>query len=603
VGLSKPPDLRTDGQIGLAAVGVTVLASIGLIAHGTGLAKTLGDPDDAMRLVLVRDLMAGRGWFDQLIIRLQPPTGIVLHWSRLLDGALALWTSAFETVLPPEQAEMAMRLLWPLFLILPATVCALVISRRLGGSLAAFTCAVLLTSNQQAFEEFVPGRIDHHNIQIVMILIAAACAMAKDDRSRWALVAGGATAFGLAIGLEALPFHLLIGVSYAVLAATGNDEGITTRNYALSLAAGILVFYGLQTPPGRWSMSFCDAIGLNLVVAVAIMSSGLIAITTKRIQGSSRARLVVLIAAAGAAIAAYLALDTACVDGPLAAVDPRIRPFWFNIVDEMQPLPVIFQRYRDLGISLVWLSCLMIAAVIFILVRDWPRPQAAILLVSTLVLLAMIAGLEAFRMENYVFWLGFPLLATAFSAMAARFWHGLMLPTVVFCVLLSPVSARGVFIAANAALESSRNPLPEPTRSRCHDTAEYHQLSSLPPGLVLADISMGPFILANTHDNVLNAPYHRMASSILASHGALAAKTVDAERKFRSLKVDYLAECPSSPVHPESGSIEWDLDHERIPDWLQPLSEKGSALQIYRLRKRLNAIPRSPSHGPVAAGQ
>src|SRR6185312_9321163 len=147
-----------------------------LVLQYSHLAKTLGDPDDALRLVLVRELMAGRGWYDQLMTRFQPPLGTMMHWSRLLDGVLAglIW---------------AVRLLWPLFLILPAMICALAMARRLGGSLAVFICAVFFAINQLSFAEFVPGRIDHHNVQIVLVMAAMACAMAGEHRARWALVA------------------------------------------------------------------------------------------------------------------------------------------------------------------------------------------------------------------------------------------------------------------------------------------------------------------------------------------------------------------------------------------------------------------------------
>ena len=581
---SPPPDLHSSRRVGLTALVVTVIASIGLIGHSYRFTKTLGDPDDAMRLVLVRDLLAGRGWYDQVITRLQPPIGVVLHWSRLVDGALVALTKAFGLILSPQAAETAMRLTWPLFWILPATWCALAIAQRLGGSLAVFICAVLLASNQQAFAQFIPGRIDHHNIQIVMTLVAASCAMAKENRSRWALMAGVATGLGLVIGLEALPFHVLIGMSYALQSATGGDKRETARSYALSLLGASLLFYCLQTPPWRWSMSFCDAIGLSLVAAIIVASCGLMVITMKRFRTSARSRVLILIATIALAAGVYLALDPVCIGGPLAAVDTRIRPFWFNIVDEMQPLPVILERYWDLGISLAWLSGVLIATVIFMLVRNQTRTQPAILLASALAISAVIGGIEAFRMQSYVFWLGFPLLAVGLSILAARFWGGLMVPTVIVCVLLSPVGIKAQSFAEDTVFGSPHSLKPAETEFHCHDTAEYRRLRALSPGLVLADISIGPFILANTPHSVLNAPYHRMVWGILAAHDALTATASNAERKFRNLKIDYLVECRTSPAPQAPGSVEWDLAREKIPEWLQPLSARSEGLQIYRVR-------------------
>ena len=43
------------------------------------------DTDDAMRLTIVHDLLAGQGWFDHLQHRLNTPWGAEIHGSRLND--------------------------------------------------------------------------------------------------------------------------------------------------------------------------------------------------------------------------------------------------------------------------------------------------------------------------------------------------------------------------------------------------------------------------------------------------------------------------------------------------------------------------------------
>ena len=45
--------------------------------------------DDAMRLVEVRDLIGGQGWFDLFQYRMDPPSGLSMHWSRVIDAPLA----------------------------------------------------------------------------------------------------------------------------------------------------------------------------------------------------------------------------------------------------------------------------------------------------------------------------------------------------------------------------------------------------------------------------------------------------------------------------------------------------------------------------------
>ncbi len=53
------------------------------------------DTDDAMRLVEVRDLLAGQGWYDNVQYRFLPPGGVPSHWSRLVDAPIAGLILAF----------------------------------------------------------------------------------------------------------------------------------------------------------------------------------------------------------------------------------------------------------------------------------------------------------------------------------------------------------------------------------------------------------------------------------------------------------------------------------------------------------------------------
>src|ERR1700730_5033081 len=60
-----------------------------LAEHWGETAQTLSDMDDAMRLVQVREFLAGRGWFDLHEMRLGPPDGYYTHWARLIDARIA----------------------------------------------------------------------------------------------------------------------------------------------------------------------------------------------------------------------------------------------------------------------------------------------------------------------------------------------------------------------------------------------------------------------------------------------------------------------------------------------------------------------------------
>jgi len=155
--------------------------------------------------------------------------------------------------LPPARAEAAVLVLWPLAWLVPALVCAFVLSRRLGGDAAVLACAILFLIDLQAYEQFRPGRIDHHSVQIVMALIATACFAARANRARWAILAGMAAGLGLAIGLEAVLFQALVGGAYAIGWALDSSNGKAARRYGLAFAATL----GLTVWPSGvgWAVS------------------------------------------------------------------------------------------------------------------------------------------------------------------------------------------------------------------------------------------------------------------------------------------------------------------------------------------------------------
>src|SRR5262249_34837222 len=105
---------------GLLLVASAAASGVLLAERWPEMGHRLFDGDDAMRLVEVREFLAGRGWFDLHEFRLDPPTGYDTHWSRLIDAGLAGLFLAFRPFVSPDLAEVLMRAVWPLLLLLAA---------------------------------------------------------------------------------------------------------------------------------------------------------------------------------------------------------------------------------------------------------------------------------------------------------------------------------------------------------------------------------------------------------------------------------------------------------------------------------------------------
>jgi len=570
------------------AVTAVVVASLLISARGR-VSTTLGDTDDAMRLVMVRDLMSGaQAWFSTHVVRMQPPLGLDMHWSRLVDGGIAATDWAFRLVMAPAPAEAATRAAWPLLWTLPAIWAALALARRLGGTAALVPAAALLMINILLYSQWWPGRIDHHNIQITMALTAAAGAMVGGARG--GVLAGVASGFGLAVGIEVVPFAALAGASFALrFLFDPKAHGRAAQAYGLALALATSGFYLAQTAPAKLAAPACDAIGSNLWAGVAVAGMGLL-LAVRATQDRAPAWRFAALALAGVlAGAAYLGLDPACLRGPAGEVDPRIKPIWMDHVSEMQPLLGKFWTKRsNFIVCVLVLMALAAASWLWLGARRAGRTHAWLLAGAFMALAAALA-FDAQRMAHYANWFAVPLVAAALGDMTTRWFKGSIVPPVVVAAALG----QPALIALLGVIPGWDKPASkaEAAADRCVETAAMRPLSRLPTGLVLGEIDLGPRILAQSAHSIVAAPYHRMSWGILAANHALSAPPSEDERAARALKANYVVTCPArlgQMNHAGLGreSLQVRLDHGEVPAWLERLSAPADPLQIYRVRPR-----------------
>ncbi len=592
----------------------TLVAGYLLLREHSAVALGFGDSDDATRMSMVRELVHGRGWFDQRLTRFQPPYGLYMHWSRLLDGVLAAIVRTLSLGVGEARAELLTRLLWPLALIGPAVAAALCITRRFAadprvGSTALLTAAAACVASLPLYAQFHPGRIDHHNVQLLLWLIAYAGACQQGPKVNGAVVAGAAIGIGLAVGLEALPFDAVIGGFMALRFILKAEEAPRLRAFGLALLASTAAAFFLQTPPARWGAPACDALACNLTAGICIASAGLAMASAGR-PGRLMIRLGGVGVVAMLAALTYVWLDPHCLHGPFAEVDGRIRSIWLSGVQEMTSLPVLLQKDLPTGLTL---AVAMVAGLVAWAVCGFSadrRRTPAFWITGLMLAIAIASSWAMLRMSSYLFWAATAPIATATAALIARrattrqvdpvrvvavglAFTPAVLASIVLLGLRLATPAQGRPAAANRLQQGP---------DRCFEAVSYDQLARLPPGIVLAEPDLGPFVVAQTSSSAVSAPYHRMAFGLLAGHAALAAPSSrGAEAATRALHVRYVLECrahASVGARPRTGgSLQAELDAGRSPNWLEPLSSASTPLQVYQLRAP-PAARRPAAEGP-----
>jgi len=542
-------------------------------------ARALGDTDDAMRLVQLRDWLSGQGWYDLNQYRIAG--GYESHWSRLIDAGLAamLWLFGWFTDL--SMAERLMRTAWPLLWVLPTMAGAVAIAWRIGGREAALMTLLLAAVGLPAYHQFRPGRIDHHNVQIALSMLAVATTV-WSDRVRWtALAAGGITALAMTIGLECLPYLLVCAAAFAVRYAVDAKSARDVRQYGIALAVsspvGLLIIAG----PDHWWRAVCDQIAINWVALTAFGGAGLaLAATFASARRSVRWAQLGLVGAL--AIALFIWLEPRCLHGPYAMMDPAVWSIWLAHVAEMKPLVSLILENPANGMGVAAFSSAGVIAVIA-LTRTM-RPDFGFLVASSALLASVATMLASIKGVSYATWLAMPAVGVfalhlfallRLQSLIQRFAAGMFLTPAV-------LSFSAVTIAHAAGLGTPDRP-DRANSEACFKNASYAELAQLRPGLVVTDIDYGPFLLALTPHRVLAAPYHRLSSGILTAHSALSSPPEEARAVMRVAGADYLAICGDRGFAARDNGLSYRLRHGIVPDWLEALPLAGPFV-VYRVK-------------------
>ncbi|MET0720280.1 MAG: hypothetical protein ABWY64_05550 [Tardiphaga sp.] len=572
--------------------------AIGLPALRDGIFDAMST-DDAMRLVEVRDLLAGQGWFDLTQYRLDPP-GLLLHWSRVVDAPLAGLIWLLRPLLGMAQAEAAALLLWPLLLL--ATLLALVAAaaRQFSASgsnavvsTVAMSAVLVAVLSGPALIHFRPGAIDHHNAQIVLLLALLLFTSQIERSAAMAAVGGAMASLSLAIGLEMLPAIAAICLAVAALLVwRGAEVRRQAAAFGAALAASSLLLAVALVPLPALAAPVCDAIGAPLLLLVAGGGGGLMFVAA--IDGcwpSVRLRLAVSALAGAVVIGAFAALYPGCIASPYAGVDPLLAAIWLDRVAESMSFAAML-RLAPQQIPAFYIFPLLALGIAA--TAAWRRQPASRfpMLLGLVALAALIAtSLWQVRGAAAATIVAAPLFAAGVAIMWPRLGER---RSWLVALLASPACLGGLGIAARPLLDAMLRPtmtMVEPdAAASCQTVSSVAALAALPPGRVMAPIDAGPAILVATRHAIFAAPYHRNNAGNLATLDLMRASPAAVAQMLRARHVDYVVLCPGDPGQAEAvrlapHGLAARLGRGETVDALEALSLPGAGpLAVWRVR-------------------
>ena len=566
-----------------------VVASLMIVSMLSGSFGAIGpDGDDVMRLVQVRELLEGQAWFDLRQPRLGPEGGTLMHWSRLVDLPIAAIAAALSPFLGRETAIGFAITVWPLISMLIVTSALFAGARALGGrGVLLFTCVIAFAVLYRHFR-FLPGSIDHHNLQLGLVLLGAVSLLGRERPPAPMALAGVSLALAAAIGVEV---HLFVAVIAAFVAFDWAVSGAPAQRGAVvfgaSFAATLAATFLITVPPLDYWTARCDA--HSSVTLLAGLAGGVsFALAAQMTSDKSLAiRLAVLANVAAITAAMIMVSGPQCLANPLDALSADARELWLARVDEARPTLVFLNGQLDEFLFRLGTILAGIGAALFLARRgDNTRAQVLFILLLTVSLIFAL-----YQTRFYVFGQLFAILPLAL--LAARIHAGAAGPAVPRLAYLAVLLLAAPFLwgLAGRMIAPPKAPaaLSVAATEACDPRAIHAALNALPTGRILAPASDAPDLLLETRHSVLYGHYHRNLAGIDAALAIFTSPPDAARARLKAAGVDYLLVCPSDvdlkffAGHAPDGLI-GEIMASRPPAWLEPALVAGPAT-IYRIRK------------------
>ena len=560
-----------------------------LVSHepdrNEGIVDLLTGPDDAMRLVQVVDWLDGQGWSDVTQRRLDPPEGVAMHWSRLADLPLAAAMRLTEPWVGRDRAlYLAVRHVPPILGMLFAAAFLWTMTTLVPGG-RAHVPIVMVATPVFPLLQFLPGRVDHHGLQLVLITLGVGLLARAVGPSglRAAAVLGIVCGVSLGIGLESLPFVIGAATSLGLTAMLrGGGAGAALALFGLAATGTVLAVLFLTVSGPGWAAIVCDRASLvHAAVAAIVLVAGGGAVALERLgpAATRTARLTVIGGIGVAGLAAVAIAFPECAGSPYANLDPDVR-YWFDKVRETQSILDLFPTEPGPAVSIVILP---VAALALLAVRrsDFDEGAADPRRIALVVLVLSSLALVVWQVRGVWYAaLVASLALVPFAATVARAGRHRSIPARLGLKLCVPAICIAAIIVPQRLTQSAPDDAGRED-SACEPQSVVASLADLgeagtPATIIAAPIDLGPAILLLTAHKVLAAPYHRNVRGLADHRRIFAGIEEEALAAIRSRGVGAVVFCSKyTHVTPYSGRTAFlneRLGANRPPWWLNTVA-------------------------------
>lgn len=575
---------------GLWIVVVAAVLGAGLSPLST---NSLAGSDDYMRFVRIFAWLDGAEWYEQTITRLNAPYGAEVPWSRAIDLPHALIMSILTPFLGRLDAAMLSATIVPPMILLGLLFASGAMVRPLVGRRHMIIGPVIVVLLPNLVSSSLPGRIDHHGWQILLMCaaLAALARMAAQQPIRSAILTGFTFSLSLWVGGETVPWLAVANAALAILwILDGRPIVRVSLTFAGALALSTTILFPIARDPALWSITACDTFSLptlGLVAAVLTFWTA-VSLAANRLQsvfGRATTATILALAIGGS----WINFFPQCATGPYGELDPAIAENWLRTIGEAQNFITYASAVPGSALAIIFAPAIAVVTGFSCLrkYRHDRQRRALWTIYSVFCVGALGLALWQIRVTPFANLYAVPaltwLVTSAWQKIDSQMAQQFRRVAKAFALV-----SIGILNAAFGTLDQIANssspisPFPdgqirEWTVEACDLGAAVSAIADrqTTPTVIAAPLDIGAELLFRSQHAVIGAPYHRNTDGIIDSQTIFNSTDESAiSQIFSKRGVRYLILCPSMPemllyqAGPGLDSLAEKLVSGEIPSWL-----------------------------------
>ncbi|MFA0077494.1 hypothetical protein AB4427_04965 [Vibrio artabrorum] len=546
----------------------------------------LNDNDDYMRFVQFQEWMKNGHWYLKPMTDFNADDGLIIHWSRFPDLMLSLVTFPLLFLVDDNTASILSIAIVPLlYLLIYALACFYLCEHYLGHQYRFVSMMFAISS--PTIIHFLPGSIDHHNIQLILatLFLAITPITISQLNHSWRIYTQSILlSLSLWTGMDNVLLFMAYFIAYTLYYCFFRREwfGYLTQLYATCTVFGISAIL-LNRPYSEFFIFKYDEISLILILLFFAGGAFVHAYNRFSDDDESLARKLFLCFILGflclsPVVALYPSLTSALfIDYP-----PVLKLYWLDQVTEAKSIANYIASNGFFSIENY--ALLLVPAMLYPIFGDKNHHSTILYLIFMFYLL--LAIFWQIRVMRLCFVLAAPFQAY-FVFRVSEYVKFSILKVIVV------LSGAPLVVALVILLLSPTEPITPSLseRPKSPNISNVLKDNGIESQTILSGIETGAPVLAKTDNKIIAAPYHRnIVGNLFLIEVMLEEDLLLAERKIIAKNINYIVigNDPHLVILRDSaseGALIKKLYGSETPAWLEVIHDDiQDGYRIFRVR-------------------